>query len=221
MKRAYFSRIGVVAGVLGLMVVAMGAAPGVEAQRWGGGNRGGGGWGAGWGAGMWGGGGNFSVESVIRLADELELSAAQQEQLEAIRVELLETQTSRAVRQMEMISEIRAGIREPEALRADAMELAGQARETLGGMRERYDAILTEEQREELRQLNRRTAWRGDRDARDGRGRNRFDRVRDARGRGTPDRWRAAMDRWREAMDRGGRGRDDARPGRPGGGPGS
>ncbi|MCY4573095.1 MAG: Spy/CpxP family protein refolding chaperone [Gemmatimonadetes bacterium] len=220
MNRAYFSRIGVVAGVLGLMVV-MGAAPGVEAQRWGGGNRGGGGWGAGWGAGMRGGGGNFSVESVIRLADELDLSAAQQEQLEAIRVELLETQTSRAVRQMEMISEIRAGIREPEALRADAMELAGQARETLGGMRERYDAILTEEQREELRQLNRRTAWRGDRDARDGRGRDRFDRVRDARGRGTPDRWQAAMDRWRGAMDRGGRGRDDARPGRPGGGPGS
>ena len=220
MNRAYFSRIGVVAGVLGLMVV-MGAAHGVEAQRWGGGNRGGGGWGAGWGAGMRGGGGNFSVESVIRLADELDLSAAQQEQLEAIRVELLETQTSRAVRQMEMMSEIRAGIREPEALRADARELAGQARETLSGMRERYDAILTEEQREELRQLNRRTAWRGDRDARGGWGRERFDRARDARGRGTPDRWRAAMDRWRGAMDRGGRGRDDARPGRPGGGPGS
>ena len=223
MIRVFFSRVGVMTGALGLMVAAVGAAPEVEAQRWGGANRGGG-WSAGWGAGMRGGGGNFSVERVIRLADELELTAEQREQLEAIRVELLETHTSRAVRQMELLSEIRAGIREPEAMRGGARELAGQARETLSGMRDRYDAILTEEQRDEFRQLNRRTAWRGNRDLRNGRGSERFDRVREARDRGAMERWRAAMERWREVRDRRGRGSDDTRPGgpgRPGSGPGS
>ena len=225
MIRVYFSRVGVVAGVLGVMVAAMGASPEVQGQRWGGGNRGGG-----WGADMRGGGGNLSVERVIRLADELELTAAQREQLESIRVELLETRTGRAVQQMEMLSKIQAGIREPEAIRAAAREFAEQARENLGGMRDRYEAILTEEQREELRQLNRRTAWRGDRDARGGRGRERFDRMRDSRGRGAvdrarggadrwrevADRWREVADRWREAMDRG-RGRSDRSPRGPGG----
>ena len=196
MNRAYFSRVGVAASVFGLMAAAMWVAPELEAQRWGG-NRGGG-----WSAGMRGGGGNLTVERVIRLADELELTAAQREQLESIRVELLETRTSRAVRQMELLSEIRAGIREPEAMRADARELAGQAGETLDGMRDRYDGILTEEQREELRQLNRRTAWR-ERGVRNSRGGERFDRMRDSRGRGAADRWRGAMDRDR------GRGRDD------------
>lgn len=219
MIRAFLSRVGVVAGALGLMVAAMGVAPVAEAQRWGGTNRGGD-WSAGRGA-----GGNFSVERVIRLADELELTAEQREQLEAIRVELLGAHTTRAVRRMELLSEIRAGIREPEAMRGDARELAGQARETLSGMRDRYDAILTEEQREELRQLNRRTAWRGNRDLRNGRGSERFDRVREARDRGAMNRWRAATDRWREARDRrGGRGSDEPRPGgpgRPGGGSGS
>ncbi len=218
MMRAYFSRSGMVAAALGLMMTAMAVAPEAAAQRWGGGNRGG--WGAGMrAAGMRTAGGNLTVERVIRLGDELELTARQREQLESIRVELLEMRTSRAVQQMELLSEIRAGIREPEAMRAEAREMAAQASEGLAGMRDRYAEILTEEQRQEIRQLNRRFDWR-DRTVRDGRGSARFDRLRDARGRGAPGRWRGAVDRWRGDMNRGreapdrGRGRADRDGGR-------
>ena len=195
-----FLEVGVVAAALGLMVTGMVAAPGVAEQRWGGGNRGG--WSAGMRTpGMQMAGGNLTVERVIRLAGELELTAEQRGQLESIRVELLEARAHRAVRQMEQLSEVRAGIREPEAMRAEARETAAQARESLDGIRDRYAEILTEEQRRELRQLNRRAGWR-DRAARNNRGSARFDLLRDSRGRGAPDRWRGAVDRWRGDSDR-------------------
>ena len=216
MIRGMISRAAMVAGVLGLVVVPA-AAPEASAQRWGGGSRAGGGWVGGWGGAIRDGVGSITVERVIRLADELELTGAQRGQLESLRVELLEARTSRATQQMALLSEIEAGIREPEAMRATAREFAEQSRESLGGMRDRYQEILTEEQRDELRQLNRRAGWR-DRGVRNSRGSGRFDRIRDARARGAMDRWRGAMDRrqgtigrWRGAMD-GRQGRDDPRP---------
>ncbi len=200
MIRAYFSRSGVVAAALGLMVTVMAVAPDVAAQRWGGANRGG------WSAGMRTAGariavGNLTVERVIRLAGELELNAEQREQLESIRVELVEARARQAVRRMGLLSEIRAGIREPEAMRAEARESAAQARESLGGIRDRYAEILTEEQRREIRELSRGAGWRAQA-VRNGRGSARFDLLRDSRGRGAPDRWRGAVDRWRGAVDR-------------------
>ena len=187
--------------VFGLMVAAMAVAPELTAQqRWGGANRG---------DGAWGRSGNLTVEQVIRLADELELTEAQREELESVRVELLDARTSRAVRQMVMLSEVRAGIREPEAIRAGAGEAARETREMLGGVRERLSGILTEDQREELRRLNRRAALR-EWGARDGRGGARLDRMRDRRGRGgggarpeVMEEWRGMMERWRESMGRG------------------
>ncbi len=193
MMRAYFSKVQVAAAVFGVAVV-MTVAPEAAAQRWGGGQRGGD-RGAGRGAGVRGGGGNLTVERVIRLADELELTEAQREQLESIRVELLEARAGRTVRQMELLSEIQAGIREPEAMRAQARELAGQARESLGEMRDRYEEILTQEQRQELRRLNRRTAWR-DRSVRSRGGSERFERMRNSRGRGVMDRRGRAAVLW-------------------------
>lgn len=200
MKRAYFSKVRVAAAVLGVMAVVMTVAPEAAAQRWGGGQRGGD-RDAGWGAGVRGGGGNLTVERVIRLADELELTEAQREQLESIRVELLEARTGQTVQRMELLSEIQAGIREPEAMRAQARELAGQTRESLGEMRDRYEEILTEEQRQELRRLDRRTTWR-DQGVRSRRGSERFERMRDSRGRGAMDRRGRAAVRWDGAASR-------------------
>lgn len=201
MMRAYFSKVQVAAAVFGVMAAVTTVAPEVAAQRWGGGQRGGD-RDAGWGADVRGGGGNLAVERVIRLADELELTEAQREQLESIRVELLEARASETVRRMELLSEIQAGIREPEAMRAHARELAGQARESLREMRGRYEEILTEEQREELRRLNRRNALR-DRGVRSRRGNERFQRMRNYRGRGAMDRrgraavlWNGAANPW-------------------------
>lgn len=195
MNRAFFSRLGVVAGGFGMMLAAMAAASGAVAQRWGGDDRGGGRR-----AGP-GGGGGQTVERVIRLADELELTGSQLDRLEAIRVELLEARAGHTVRRMELESEVRAGMQEPEAMRAQARELAGEARELLGGIRDRYAEILTDEQRDELRRLNRRAGWR-DRGVRSGRAGDRFDRMRDSRGRRTGNRWDGAANRWRGAMER-------------------
>lgn len=190
MMRAYFSKVQVAAAVFGVMAAVTTVVPEVAAQRWGGGQRGGD-RDAGWSAGVRGGGGNLTVERVIRLADELELTEAQREQLESIRVELLEARTGQTVQRMELLSEIQAGIREPEAMRAHARELAGQARGSLREMRGRYEEILTEEQREELRRLNRRNALR-DPGVRNSRAGGRFERMRDSRGRGAMDRRRGS-----------------------------
>ena len=199
MIRECFGRTGLGGAMFGLMVVAMAVAPELTAQRWGGGNRGG--------IGL-AGAGNLTVERVIRLADELELTAAQREELESVRVELLEARTGRAVSGMKMLSEIRAGIREPEAIRTAAGEAAREAREMLSGVRERLSGILTEDQREELRRLNRQVALR-ERGARDGRGGALLDRMRDRRGRVGIGRGRVGIGRgaigWARALGMTGR----------------
>ncbi len=209
MNRGMISRAGILAGVFGLMVVSAAVAPDAAAQRRGGGSRAEGGWGGGPGGAVRAAVGSVTVERAIRLADELELTGAQRGQLESLRVELLEARTSRATQQIELLSEIQAGIREPEAMRAAAREFAGQSRESLSGMLDRYQEILTEEQLDELRQLNRRAAGL-DRSVRNSRGSGRFDRIRDAGGRGAMDRWQGAIGRWRGAMDRR-QGRDEPR----------
>lgn len=199
------SRTGMLTGALGLIVALAASAPGAAAQRTG--------------SGILRGAGNFGVETAIRLADELELSGAQRDQLESIRVELLEMRTGQAARQMALLSEIQAGIREREAARQEFAGFTETMRETLGGARERMQEILTDEQRDELRQLNRR-ATRGNQRSWGGRG------VWDSRGAwrggGDPDRerlQRTRSSRWRGEADRG-RGRGGDLPVRAGGGPG-
>lgn len=179
----------------GLIVALAASAPQATAQRAG--------------PGTWRAGGAVSVESVIRLADELELSGTQREALESIRLEMLEMRISRTSEQMTLLSEIQAGMREREAMRPEISQSVRTARETLGGTRETLQEILTEEQADKLRQLSRRTirsnrgawgpggawgrggAWRD----RGGPDRERFERVRSFRDRRDTDRGRGRGDR--------------------------
>ncbi len=130
--------------------------------------------------------GGGAVERSIRLADELELTADQRAQLEAIRVEMLEQRTAQTTAMLALRSEVAAGIREPEAVREVLAERLSAARATGESVRDRLGDILTDEQQEELRGMNRRAMWRqrGMRDRsriggqRGWRGDRRFDRGR-------------------------------------------
>lgn len=112
------------------------------------------------GAGARGAIGGSAVERAIRLADELELTAEQRTQLEAIRVEMLEQRTVQNTAMLALRSEVAAGIREPEAVREVMAERLGAVRATGESVRDRLGEILTEEQQEELRGMNRRAMWR-------------------------------------------------------------
>lgn len=133
-----------------------------------------------------------AVERVIRLADELELDADQQAQLEAIRIELLEQRTARTTVMLALRSEVASGMREPEALREAVAEHWTASRAVRESLRDRLGDILTDEQEEEFRNMNRRSMWRqrGIRDrsrieGRDGRrGGRAFDRGRGRAGPG-------------------------------------
>lgn len=117
-----------------------------EAQRRGPGPRGGP-------DGLLRGGAANAAERALRLADEIELSDDQRNELETVRQEMIQTRGTEMIRMLELSSEVRAGLREPEALR-DAMrehrEAMDEAR-TLTG--ERIDEILTGDQRERLDEL--------------------------------------------------------------------
>lgn len=122
-----------------------------------------------------------AVEQVMRRADALELTQQQQDQLEALRVEVLEGRTARSATLMTLASEVRAGIREPASMREELATLREAGAATRGNLRDRLGEILTDDQQQELRQLARRAAWR----------------------RGVPDRDR----RWPRAQQRRRRGR--------------
>ena len=121
--------------------------------------------------------GNTPVERAIRLADELKLTAGQRTQLETIRVEILGQRTEQAAALMALRSEIAAGIREPEALRETLGERWRGARDARDSLRDRFDEILTEDQREELQRMNQRAAR-----VRGPANRGRIDRQRGPRG---------------------------------------
>ena len=118
------------------------------------------------------------VERAIRLADELELTADQRTQLEGMRTELLEQRTARAAALMALRSEVAAGIREPEAMRQALTEQWRGGADARESLRDRFSEILTEDQREELQRMNRRTIAR----QRGPANRGRIDRQRGPRG---------------------------------------
>ena len=133
------------------------------------------------------------VERALRLGDRLELTAGQRDQLEAIRVGIVQQHAKRSARMMSLSSEVRAGISEVGAVRealAAMREEAGTSRRELRG---KYDKIFTDEQKQQLRRLNRQGAWR----QRGMRGRGPgWERGRGMRGRGPADRGRGG-DRFR------------------------
>ncbi|MDE2751563.1 MAG: Spy/CpxP family protein refolding chaperone [Gemmatimonadota bacterium] len=118
------------------------------------------------------------VERAIRLANELELTADQRTQLEGMRTELLEQRTARAAALMALRSEVAAGIREPEAMRQALTEQWRGGADARESLRDRFSEILTEDQREELQRMNRRTIAR----QRGPANRGRSDRQRGPRG---------------------------------------
>ncbi len=97
-----------------------------------------------------------TVERAIRLADELQLTQAQQDQLESIRVDLLEQRASQAVTFMTLTSEVQAGIREPEAVRRELAALRDGLGTSVTAFRDRFTEVLSEDQRAQLRQMDRR-----------------------------------------------------------------
>ena len=122
--------------------------------------------------------GAAQIERAIRLADELELTADQLAQLEAIRVEMLEQRTAQAAALMALRSEVAAGMREPEAmLQALAEQWRGMA-DARESLRDRFSEILTGDQGEELQRMNRRAMAR----QRGPANRGRVDRQRGPRG---------------------------------------
>ena len=126
------------------------------------------------------------VERAIRLANELDLTQAQREQLEAIRVEALEERTSHAVRFMTLTSEVRAGIREPEAIRQELAAIREGGEAGREAFRSRFTEVFNEDQRQQLRQLARRGAWREPGVRRE----SRLERQRGVRRQGSYDRGR-------------------------------
>ncbi|MXW19010.1 MAG: hypothetical protein F4123_04835 [Gemmatimonadetes bacterium] len=141
--------------------------------------------------------GTTAVEMSLRLAERLELTQEQRDQLESIRVSMLEQRAGHTVRMMSLASEVRAGIRERSAIREEFAAIRGEAEEQRKSFREQYDGILTDEQKQELRQVTRRAAWR--RGA--VRGRAGMDRWRGTRGRPAVDRGRGVGGR--AGIDRG------------------
>ena len=166
------------------------------------------------------------VELSLRLAERLELTQEQRDQLEAVRVAMLEARAAHSSKLMSLRSETRAGIRERNSVREEFSAIREEAEASRDALRDRYDRILTAEQKRELRQMTRRAAWRqgavrgrsgGDR-WRGQRGRPEVDRWRGQRGRPGMDRWRGqrgrpGMDRWRGQRGRPGMDEGQGRPG--------
>lgn len=123
------------------------------------------------------------VERAIRLADALELTDEQRTELEGLRLELVELERERAQRRVELGSEVRAGLVEPEALFREMQELQSARQEAADAARGRIEDVLTEEQMEELNEMAR--PARGERGFRNRGGRNQeFGRRRGPRRRG-------------------------------------
>ena len=145
------------------------------------------------------------VEIALRLAERLELTQEQRDQLESVRAGVLERRAAQAARMMNLQSELRAGIRERASVREDLAGIREEAVAIRNTLREQSDGILTDEQKTELRQLARRVSWRQG----ISRGRPQMDRERSGRGRGAWDRGRGGRgdDRsrgWRRTGGRGG-----------------
>lgn len=92
-----------------------------------------------------------SVERMLRLRDTLNLSDAQVTQLEAIRKEQVARRQQEAIARIDLESRAAAGMLEREALRDQLDDRADQAEEFFEQTRDRIEKVLTEQQRQQLR----------------------------------------------------------------------
>ena len=108
-----------------------------------------------------GAGGPSIIENALRLGDEIGLTEDQRGQLESLRLEVLEERQARAQNLMALRSEIRAGLREPEAMRQEMGDLREAMEERRSARRDQLESILSEDQRSQLRDMSRTRGPRG------------------------------------------------------------
>lgn len=125
------------------------------------------------------------VERAMRFGDRLALTQEQREQLEEVRADMVEKRADRSARMMRLASEARAGLGEAGAVREALAAIRREARAGRREFRSRYGEVFTDEQKRQLRRLDRRWAWR-QRGARGG-GHPGWDRRHGVRGRGAID----------------------------------
>jgi hypothetical protein len=101
------------------------------------------------------------VERALRLGEEIGLSQDQRNRLESMRLALLEDRQAAAAQLMALRSEVRAGLREPEAMRQEMQALRESGAADREARRAQVEEVLTEEQRTQLRELGRDRGIRG------------------------------------------------------------
>ena len=118
------------------------------------------------------------VEAALRMRSELKLSSAQINQLEALRKEIVAQRQNEARDMIDLRSRAEAGNLDRDEARKQLEARRDALRESMKQRHEQFDKILTEEQRTELRHLQRDEADRAHmRDQRRPRGPDR-DRAR-------------------------------------------
>lgn len=100
------------------------------------------------------------IERALRDRERLSLSADQVRQLEELRAAEVEREGRRSGAMRDLLSRARAGLVERDSLRASMNADRAALQEERAQMRERFDGILSEEQRGELREGLRADAMR-------------------------------------------------------------
>jgi len=100
-------------------------------------------------------GGAQAVEGIMRLHEQLELSEAQLDDLDAVRIASVQQRTAAMVEMTELQSQLSAGLIQPSDVMAAREQWAEANRGQAEQQREQLESILTEAQRESLTQLRR------------------------------------------------------------------
>ena len=94
-----------------------------------------------------------NVESIMRARERLELTDSQIESLDALRKETVRSRTEEMAELQEMRSQLEAGQIRRSELMAFMEERREGRQDAVGQQRERVEAILTEDQLEQLQQM--------------------------------------------------------------------
>ncbi|HUP88654.1 MAG TPA: Spy/CpxP family protein refolding chaperone [Longimicrobiales bacterium] len=100
------------------------------------------------------------VEAALRMKTDLKLTDAQASQLEAIRKEIVAERQAHARDMIDVQSRIAAGLVKPEDVRKQFEGNRDATQKTMEARRDRIEKILTQEQRDQMRQHVRHAAMR-------------------------------------------------------------
>jgi hypothetical protein len=104
--------------------------------------------------------GGLGVEAALRMREQLKLSDAQVNQLEALRKDIVAQRQNSAREMIDLRSRIAAGSLEREEARKQLQSRREAMRTALTQRHEQLGRILTEEQRDDLRRVQRQHARR-------------------------------------------------------------